>query len=579
MKKENSNNLISIYHLNESDIDWEKIKSNLRKFYCCYDPDNPDNNTTKYKQYISNEIKLFHYNNLKKNYNDNTKELYDTSYDIGIFMIGFSDSPILMSLDVIRPGKIIFIYTEDSKTTLENMEEYIKLCNNSNIDYLKDVFSNKIKEKGLADVKDFITSGEKAIKINLGKTASPVDTFKTIKDIISDKSLKRIAVDITGGKKTMISGAFSSASLREDVDIIYVDNEEYNREQRRPEPGTEFISKLQNPNNIYRYTDMERIKGLFDSHRYDIASQDIEKQIKIMNKYRDKYYFDEIDKLVHLKEWADIYNDWDQYRYSVFFKHSEDIKKIHGLNDQDKLLLEKVAEEFNLRKASNPSSILQKIFENIINGKSDIEYYDRIFSFVAIDRYCNAKRRTETDNEGCIIRLCSIIELLTYYYLIRNHDNLEITCEDKNSRETIQKDKYVEIIFGNYPDNNLQNENYGVLQSVQSRVDIINEFIKKNSFEKPKYGKKYNFVLKTEWMNNLDNNEMSWLVYLEDIIRKRNKSSITHSIGSIEDEKVKEYIEGVRSFIKWVFDIGEKEFDDLENKIRFRKEAEITGFY
>lgn len=566
MKKKNYNNLISKYHLNESDIDWEKMKSNLRQFYYYDYKDTPDDIKTKYERYISNEIKLFHHNNLEKNY-DNTKELYDTSYDIGIFMIGFSDSPILMSLDVIRPEKIIFIYTEDSKTTIENMEEHIKQCNASNMDYLKDVFINEIKEKGLTDVKDFIASGEKAIKINLGKTARPVDTFKAIKDIISDKSLKRIAVDITGGKKTMISGAFSSASLREDVDIIYVDNEEYNREQRRPEPGTEFISKVQNPNDIYRYTDMERIKGLFDSHRYDIASKDIEAQLEVMDRYGDEYYGNEKIKLRELKKWADIYNDWDQYRYSVFSvdSNSEDIKKLHGLNEQDELLLKNVANKLDLSERKNPSYILQKVFEDIedIIEKNNIEYYDKVFSFVAVDRYCNAERRKKTDNEGCIIRLCSIIELLTYYYLIKNHRCLSI-----NGNQQVSSNEIIKAVYGNYSSESGGSKQLGL--NLYKRIRLVTGTISNND----KINVKWNVE---KCKNRMTFNDESAGRIIEEIKDKRNESSITHSIGFVEDERIDEYLQKTKVFIKWVFRMKEEEFKDLEKKITFRK-AESLGF-
>ena len=524
---------------------WEINKDFRRKFYSQIIPD-----------HLEVMRKINEYMNKKR---DEIDVVNPEVYDYGIYLIGFSEDPIILSLGFMRPRNIYFIYSEESEEMLELLIE--------GFSYFDEEMRERV-EKAL----------QKGYKTKLRNSSDPAETFKTIKNVVqnirSNGQDKKIMVDITGGKKTMVSGAFSSTSLLKDVDIIYVDFGSYNDIKRKPEYCTEFISKLQNPNNIYRYTDLERIKGLFNSHRYDVVSEDIAKQLEVMDKYSTDYYDEENVKLRELKKWADIYNNWDQYRYSVFSVHSnsEDIKKLHGLNDQDKLLLEQVAKEFDLGKANNPSSILQKKFENTINGKPDIEYYDRIFSFVAVDRYCNAKRRIETDNEGCIIRLCSIIELLTYYYLIRNHDNLEITIKGKNGRESMRKEEFVRIIFGNYLDN-LRNENHGVLRSVQARVNLIG-----NKKPNKEYGKKYKFKWKVEWMNKLDKNEMSWLIYLDDIIKKRNKSSITHSIGSNEDEKVKEYLGAVRDFIKWVFSFAEKVFDDLESKIRFRKEGEITGF-
>ena len=63
--------------------------------------------------------------------------------------------------------------------------------------------------------------------------------------------------------------------------------------------------------------------------------------LEVMDRY-DEYYGNEKIKLRELKKWADIYNDWDQYRYSAVFSvasNSEEIKELHGLNEQDELLL------------------------------------------------------------------------------------------------------------------------------------------------------------------------------------------------------------------------------------------------
>lgn len=54
---------------------------------------------------------------------------------------------------------------------------------------------------------------------------------------------KEVVMDITGGKNTMVAGAFlAAAALR--IPTYYLDFKEYNPYLRRPEPGTGFYSRF-----------------------------------------------------------------------------------------------------------------------------------------------------------------------------------------------------------------------------------------------------------------------------------------------------------------------------------------------
>lgn len=528
---------------NEIDSSYDNKNKNPQRFW----EFNKDFRKKFYSQAIPNHLEVMRkingYMNKKRQEID---IVHPEVYDYGIYLIGFSEDPIILSLGFMRPRNIYFIYSEESEKMLELLIE--------GFSYFDEEMRERI-EKAL----------QEGYKTKLRDSSDPAETFKTIKNIVqnirSKGKDKRIMVDITGGKKTMVSGAFSSSSLLKDVDIIYVDFGSYNDMNRKPEYCTEFISKLQNPNNIYRYTDLERIKGLFDSHRYDVAYEDIKKQLDVMDKFSTEYYDEEIVKLRELKKWADIYKAWDQFRYSEVLKYIDDITIIHKLDGFEKLL-EQLGNRFNFSNVNNPSYILQLLLQDVKDRK---EYSDNLFKFIAVDRYCNAKRRKGTDNEGCIVRLCSIIEILTYYYLIKNHSFLDIVEKEESKEVIIQDEKVLEIICGDYESRCMP----GKLSNVSDRIKLLT----KNKISV----KEYIFKWKE---NNTQKRILSNSYLLKEIKGiniKRNQSSITHSVGFIGDEEINGYIKAIKEFIKKIFEMNDSEFSSFEERIRFRREEEIVA--
>ncbi len=512
---------------------WGDSNGNLRKRF--------------YKHIIPDHLEVL--SNINEYMNRSRKEsevVRAGEYDFGIYLIGFSEDPTILSLGFMRPRNIYFIFSEESEIMIKKIKTALGY------------FDEEMQER--------IIRAEKNDQFfELSDSSDPAEIFKVIRDVIEQvknrEPEKKIMVDITGGKKTMVSGAFSSTSLFDDVDIVYVDFGSYDPGDRKPVYCTEFMAKLQNPNKIYRYTDMERIKGLFDNYRYDIAIEDIDRQLRAMGQYSEDYYGKEIDELNKLKKWAEIYNYWDQYNYSEVSKSVEDVVTVHGPDKRGKSLLEQIGQSFSLIGQENPSYILQKLFYDVVDNKENIE---QVFKFIAIDRYCNAVRRKDTDNEGYIVRLCSIIEILTYYYLIKNHDCLNIT---KKNNSRIKDTEIVELIYGDYS----REKKHGELQSVKSRVKIING-------GKVKGRNGYNFEWKKgECRNRLVFVDKSLCEELAEIIYKRNESSITHSVGVVDAEKADEYKKVIKEFIIWIFEMKSGEFENLEEIIKFRNSGEILN--
>ena len=81
------------------------------------------------------------------------------------------------------------------------------------------------------------------------------------------KRPKNIAVDITGGKKSMVGGAAMAGAVL-GADIYYVDTNDFNRDLSKPEPGSEHLSLLNNPYSVFGDLEVETATDLYKGHDY-----------------------------------------------------------------------------------------------------------------------------------------------------------------------------------------------------------------------------------------------------------------------------------------------------------------------
>nr|WP_277995675.1 MULTISPECIES: hypothetical protein [Moorella] len=75
-----------------------------------------------------------------------------------------------------------------------------------------------------------------------------------------------MAIDFTGGTKAMSVGCALVGSLLE-VDLLYVANDDYLKDLRRPRPGSERIVKISNPLQVFG--DIEAQLGFDLMQEYD----------------------------------------------------------------------------------------------------------------------------------------------------------------------------------------------------------------------------------------------------------------------------------------------------------------------
>ena len=151
-----------------------------------------------------------------------------------IFTIGFTPEPIILNILANKPENVYFIYTEESKKTLNKIIEDTKLPPSQ-------------FQMGLMP-KDSASESYRLVK-------------KGLKYLKEECKIERedIALDPTGGTKIMSVGCGIGATIF-NLDILYINTGKYDPILRRPVPGTEILVNIPNPFNIYQ--DDKLIEGI-----------------------------------------------------------------------------------------------------------------------------------------------------------------------------------------------------------------------------------------------------------------------------------------------------------------------------
>ncbi len=323
----------------------------------------------------------------------------NSGYDVGIFLVGFRSLPIVLSLAEIQPRQeIYFIHSEETGTKCDEIANRIEEMLECPPNPLKPLIS-------ATDATALINRVRSANRCKIANPSDPVETFKEIKRIIDSlASDKKIALDLTGGKKTMIGGGFTAGSiysLSPKCDMFYVDSSEYDSYQGAPKPGTEFLSQLDNPYNVYNVQSIREAEALFDGHNYEAAASLWDTANEKLNTYAKQYGLQHEQATVQKNLYmANCYRSWDAFDYSEAQRHKNDngnlwsyhTKHIHNIhNDVLNILVE-------------------------VNDKQTLFADEKRVIHFAVDRYQNAIRRKNSDKlEDAILRFTQVVEILCNY--------------------------------------------------------------------------------------------------------------------------------------------------------------------
>lgn len=216
-----------------------------------------------------------------------------------ILLVGLSPEPLLQSICVFRPQEIALIFNK----------EYI---NEQWDEYAGHIYEalEKLKQNGLIDCSTTIV-GEKGSK-NPGYVTEdkPEVVFQTLRKVVNDlpseNKRRDVVIDITGGKKSMVAGAFLFAAYA-GLRISYVDFEEYDPEHRRPYGFSCRVGELNNPYARFALQAWERLRTLYEQYQFREAQALLQEINEAMGKVLSEIQ----EPIAKLRQYLDYYEKWE----------------------------------------------------------------------------------------------------------------------------------------------------------------------------------------------------------------------------------------------------------------------------
>ena len=223
---------------------------------------------------------------ITKEFIKNNKDKVYEQVDVMILSVGTSYEPLVLNLSLFHPAKILFLYTEKTEKTIDQVVEF---CALSSLDFQK------------AQVNE----------------VDPLDIYKEIKKAyLKWSSEAPMYIDITGGTKAM-SAAAAMAGAVIDIQLIYMGTTKYLTDFRKPDPGSETLYYISNPYEVFGDLEIEKALQLFQQYNYVGAKEKLQ---KLLDKIPDPVVRQELELVCFL---AESYEHWDALEFEEAYEQMQ----------------------------------------------------------------------------------------------------------------------------------------------------------------------------------------------------------------------------------------------------------------
>ncbi len=407
-------------------------------------------------------------------------------YDILILPLGLFNNYALLLIKALKPKKVFFLCVpEDEEKSLKNLVERAKL-------------SPAQYEKVVVKFEDLNTSR----------------SYEEVKKIIEKYKGKRIVIDLSKGKRSIIAGAAVAGEVF-NCDLIHISK---SWDENVHIPGTEKLIILNK--SLYLFGDLENKHAteLFNECSYDSASRIFK---DIMQKTKDPRKF-EIKYLI-----SSAYAFWDGFYYkAAFLKLSEALRKIEQYGFDWTFVPQ-------LKNNLNALKILEKLQEK--NSTMSLLKNNKLISYLIIDLYCNAGRRKYQQKfEDALSRIYRAIELISQNRLAVKGIN---TADPNQNKIKPYLDGFKETA----------KKIYGTEKSFPDKIPLMDSHI-------------LLFVMKDELWSNKD---LKSLKKLYEAVRLRDTSLVAHGLQSIDQKTYGKIKKAMKEIILNFFKITHENYDSL----------------
>jgi len=331
-------------------------------------------------------------------------------------LVGFSWEPLLISVCAYKPQKIFLIlnrwYNEQEGSARgDTFKEYV----------------SKLKEQGLIDnIPEVLPTPWETVE------DAPEGIFKFLKKYILPplNEGKRIVIDITGAKKSMVSGAYLFSSYT-NCPVSYVDYDEYSEKHGKPYGYTCKIKELNNPMELFKLREWGRVEQLYEQYAFRGAMEIINEIKEGAKSFLEEEDHKRIDLLI---ECLEFYGTWDEGDYRGAWNKYQQLKeRIRGITCLT--AVEKLGDIWpdknNLKKDIKSIEGLENIEDSIY--LKDVELltyaYDELEKIKRLTRYSE-------DYRSALLRAAGLSDFLLKSRVIRLWFNNQFIIEMNNNKYT-----------------------------------------------------------------------------------------------------------------------------------------------
>lgn len=387
------------------------------------------------------------------------------TYDLLVIPAGLLSDLYILLINSVKPKNVMFISSKE---------------------FVKDGYLQRIQKHTYLNNKNTLV---KTLDYN---DLSLVSTYRELEKGLEGFKNKKIAIDMTWGKATLLAGAGVYSCLK-NLDLLYINSEKWLKKNGLSERGSEKLIKIRNPLKVFgdlgnQYGSILLRNGLFKS------SSEIYKtltgQVEDPREYEIKFLITE------------SYENWGNFQY----------KSAEKLLNKALLKIEQygILMEFKDQLKKNREIVEElKVFENANSANHKLLSNNRKIIYLLADLLENAKRKIDTDaNAEAYQTLYRIIELISQHRLAKY--KISTIIQERNSS--------LEAISQEYRD--ATKEVFGIEEEIPYYIGT-------------KSGHLILFLLRDEIYKGL---EIKYLKSMFDLLKARDHSFLSHGFGIISSK-------------------------------------------
>lgn len=234
--------------------------------------------------------------------------------DVLVLLVGFQFEPLLQSVCVYKPEKVLLVLNKD----------YGDIANGKTVGTWIESLIHKLPKNLLPQTPEI---EQKTLNKRTGEEQfetcadEPDAVFQFLIDHLQrgqrgeDRARQQVVIDITGGKKSMVAGAYLFGALTK-CKLSYVDFEEYDPKYHRPYGYSCKIGEIKNPYQTFQLASWGQVKRHYENYALGEARAALQTMLNVLapdNEVPADGLFkpDDVNALLRLQDVLEFYEKWD----------------------------------------------------------------------------------------------------------------------------------------------------------------------------------------------------------------------------------------------------------------------------